>query len=151
MSGRSGLVGRETERRHLIEAVERARLGRGSLMLVAGEAGVGKTRLADTVAATSKALVLRSASLQGATAPYGPLVAALRSHLRSEPDALSGCGPLKPHLAVLLPELGAPAETSDRATLFEAIRCAIATLATPHPLLLVLDDLHWSDAATLEL
>src|SRR5215208_1528722 len=134
MSGRSGLVGRETERGRLLETVERARLGQGSLVLVAGEAGVGKTRLAETVAATSKALVLRSASLQGATAPYGPLVAALRSHLRAEPDALSRCGPLKPHLAVLLPELGPPAKTSDRATLFEAVRCAIAALSTPHPL-----------------
>ena len=49
---------------------------------------------------------------------------------------------------MLLPELGPPAPTSDRATMFEAIRCALHTLA---PALVLLDDLQWSDGATLEL
>ena len=147
----SGLVGRETERRRLDDAVERARGGDGSLVLVAGEAGVGKTSLVDAVAADSGALVLRGVASHGATAPYGPLVAAMRFHLRSEPDALTGCGPLHEHLAVLLPELGPRAETSDRATLLEAVRCALTHLAADGTALLILDDLHWSDAATLEL
>ena len=59
-------------------------------------------------------------------APYGPIVAALRSHLRADPGGLDECGPLRPHLALLLPELGDPAADSDRATLFEAVRCAFA-------------------------
>lgn len=147
----SGLVGREAERGRLEEAVERARGGDGSLVLVAGEAGVGKTRLVETVAAASDALVLRGASSQGATVPYGPLIGAFRSRLRAEPDALTGCGPLQGHLAVMLPELGPRAKTSDRATLLEAARCALAHLAEQQHLLLVLDDLHWSDAATLAL
>jgi DNA-binding NarL/FixJ family response regulator len=147
----SGLFGREAERERLHEALARARGGHGSLVLVAGDAGVGKTRLTEALADESGALVLRGASTQGATAPYGPLVAALRSHLRAQPDSLSGCGPLKGHLAVLLPELGPPATTSDRATLLEAVRSAIACLAADRHVLLVLDDLHWSDAATLDL
>jgi DNA-binding NarL/FixJ family response regulator len=147
----SALVGRLEERERLEEAIERAAAGHGSLLLVAGEAGVGKTCLVESVADGADARVLRGASMQGATAPYGPLVAALRSHLRSEPDALAECGPLVGHLAVLMPELGVPAEASDRATLFEAIRSAISRLSTDRPLLLVLDDLHWSDAATLDL
>ena len=151
MSGRSGLVGRGGERDRLLAAIERARLGSGSLILLAGEAGVGKTRLAEAVAADADGLVLRGGSSQAVTAPYGPLVAAFRSHLRAEPGALSGCGPLQQHLAVILPELGPRAETSDRATLLEAVRCAIAHLAADRHMLLVLDDLHWSDAATLDL
>src|SRR3954451_9247011 len=140
----SALVGRQEERERLEEAIRRAATGNGALVLVAGEAGVGKTCLVDSVAADARALVLRGASMQGATAPYGPLVAALRSHLRAQPEALDDWGPLPGHLAVLLPELGPRAESSDRATLLEAVRCAIAHLAASQPVVLVLDDLHWS-------
>src|SRR5204862_468013 len=126
-------VGRQEERDRLEEAIRRAATGRGAVILVAGEAGVGKTCLVESVAADARALVLRGASTQGATAPYGPLVAALRSHLRAHPGALDDCGPLRAHLAVLLPELGPRAEASDRATLLEAVRCAIAHLASTDP------------------
>ena len=67
------------------------------------------------------------------------------------PDGLAACGSLLPHLALILPELGAPAETSDRATLFEAVRCAFGEVAREQPAVVVLDDLQWSDEATLEL
>ena len=112
---------------------------------------MGKTRLADELAQGSDALVLSGRAGQGATAPYGPVVAALRSYLRSRPDGLDDCGPLRAHLALILPELGEPAPASDRATLFEAVRAAIAHLARERLVLLVLDDLQWSDDATLEL
>ena len=65
----------------------------------------------------------------GAVAPYGPVVAALRAYLRPEPGGLDGCGPLRAHLALLLPELGEPAPASDRATIFEAVRCALGHIA----------------------
>src|SRR6478609_8847304 len=146
-----GLFGRELERAALQEAMERASSGSGALMLIAGEAGVGKTALVDEVARTWGSSVLRGAATQGATAPYGPLVAALRAHLRADPDALQGTVPLLDHLAVLLPELGPAAESTNRLTLFEAVRIALAQLASKSPVLLTLEDLHWSDAATLDL
>src|SRR5512145_2779705 len=101
MVTRSALVGRQAERERLSRALERARLGRGSLVLVAGEAGVGKTRLVEDVAEGAGALVLRGRAAHGAAAPYGPVVAALRSYLRARPGGLDGCGPLRPHLALL--------------------------------------------------
>jgi DNA-binding CsgD family transcriptional regulator len=151
MDERSALVGREAERARLAQAVDRARLGEGSLLLLSGEAGVGKTRLAEEVAAASSALVLRGAASTNAVAPYGPVVAALRAYLRLKPRGLATCGPLVGHLALLLPELGEPATTSDRATIFEALRCALAEIAAQRHVLIVLDDLHWSDEVTLEL
>ena len=151
MDERSALVGREAERARLSQAVDRARRGSGSLLLLSGEAGVGKTRLAEEVAAAQSALVLRGAASNTALAPYGPVVALLRSYLRARPDGLAGSGPLRPHLAMLLPELGTQAPTSDRATLTEAIRCAFERVAADGHALMILDDLQWSDEATLEL
>jgi DNA-binding CsgD family transcriptional regulator len=151
MDLRSALVGREDEREALSQAVERARRGNGSLLLLSGEAGVGKTRLAEEVAAGSADLVLRGAANSGARAPYGPLVALLRCYLRANPHGLEGESRLRPHLAILLPELGAQASASDRATLTEAIRCALERVAGEGHAVMILDDLQWSDEATLEL
>ena len=103
------------------------------------------------MAADSSALVLRGAATNSVTPPYGPIVAALRSYLRAEPEGLADCGPLRSHLALLLPELGEPAGESDRSTIFEAVRCAFAHLADSGHALVILDDLQWSDQASLEL
>ena len=102
----SALIGRETERAWLEQAVADALAGRGALVLLAGEAGIGKTRLAEEVAAASDALALRGAASPAATPPYGPMLGALRGYLRAAPGALASCGPLQGHLALLLPELG---------------------------------------------
>src|SRR4051794_10242597 len=151
MDLRSSLVGRDAERAQLSQAEDRAREGTGCLLLLSGEAGGRKTRLADEAAAASSAVVLRGAASSSAVAPYGPLIAALRGYLRAEPDGLGACGPLRSHLALLLPELGEQAPATDRAMIFEALRCAIATAAGDGHALVLLDDLHWSDEVTIEL
>jgi DNA-binding CsgD family transcriptional regulator len=152
MAGQRPLVGRHAELERLNEALNGARRGTGSFVLIAGEAGVGKTRLAEELAEHSRATVLWGRASHGAPVPYGPIVAALRAYLRANPDGLGGCGALKPHLALLLPELGKPAQAGDRATLFEGLRCAFEQAADgDEPLLVILDDLQWSDDATLEL
>src|SRR5215210_5313412 len=145
------LVGRQAERERLSDALDRARLGGGSLILVAGEAGVGKTRLAEEVAREAGSPVLWGRTIHAANAPYGPIVAALRGYLRSNPDGLADLGPLSAHLALTLPELGDPPAATDRATLFEAIHCALRRVAESEHDLIVLDDLQWSDEATLDL
>ena len=132
------------------ERLDRAVLGDGGILLVAGEAGVGKTRLLDDLTGSATVTVLRGAASQDTTPAYGPLVSALRSHLRVEPSALEDCGPLGEHLRVLLPELGPAPEGVDVATLREAIRCALVSISEERGALLVLDDLQWADAATLE-
>ena len=147
---RGVLIERDAERAWLEAALAEALEGRGSLVLLAGEAGVGKTRLAEEVFGSAHAHFLRGLSSPGMPA-YGSVTSALRGFLRAVPGGLSACGPLRPHLALLLPELGNAIEESDRATLFEAIRCALATVAAERPAVVLLDDLQWSDDATLEL
>jgi DNA-binding NarL/FixJ family response regulator len=150
MGTRTPLVGRSAEVARLRAAADRARQGAGSLLLLSGEAGVGKSRLTEE-ALGPRDVVLRGAAISGTTSAYGPIVDALRSHLRSDPEALADCGPLLPHLALLLPELGAGADEPERATIFEAVRCALAHLAAGQAAIVVLDDLQWSDETTLEL
>jgi len=145
------LIGRELERAQLTAARDDAIAGGGSLVLLSGEAGAGKTRLAqDALADSANATFVRGAATP-ACSPFGPITAALRSYLRTEPQGLRSCGPLGAHLALLLPELGEARTTGDRATLFEAIRCGLAAMVSRRPAAMLLDDLQWSDEATLEL
>ncbi len=87
MAGRTALVGREAETARLDGALHQAARGRGALVLLSGEAGVGKTRLTEELAGRATGPVLRGRARQDGTAAYGPAVAALRSHLRARPGA----------------------------------------------------------------
>jgi DNA-binding CsgD family transcriptional regulator/tetratricopeptide (TPR) repeat protein len=147
---REVLIERDSERAWVEAALDESLEGRGSVVLLAGAAGVGKTRFAEEVVEPVDAYFLRGAADAAAVA-YGPFISALRGFIRAEPDGLSGCGPLRSHLALLLPELGEAVEESDRATLFEAVRCGLAAAAAERPAVVLLDDLQWSDDTTLEL
>ena len=110
------LIGRERERALLRACVTGALAGSGSLVLLAGEAGVGKTTLARQVLAGSGLEVLEGFGVQGGAAAFGPIVEVLRSWLRSAGAGRLIEGPLAAHLALLLPELGpaAPGATARR-------------------------------------
>jgi predicted ATPase len=144
------LIGREAEWERLEAAVDAARDGSGRLVLLAGDAGMGKTALAEELAAAAGGAVLRGTGAHGATPPYGPLATALRPHLREQPRGIDACGALRPQLALVLPELGDPPADPDPGALVEAVRCALRATAEPAPLVVLLDDLHRSDEATLD-
>jgi DNA-binding CsgD family transcriptional regulator len=142
------VLGRDPELEQLGRALAAAEAGTGGFLLVAGEAGVGKTRLVDEALAGGGLLALRSVAAERGSTPYAPVVTALRGYLRARPDGLAGAAE---GLGVLLPELGLHQGSPDRELLFETIRSAFATIAATQPTVLFLDDLHWADAATLEL
>ena len=151
MAVNDDLLGREREQAELDQTLAAVCDRSGGIILLAGEAGVGKTRLIETCVARSGLLALKGEAVEPATAPYAPIAAALRSALRAAPDIVTQSGPLAPHLALLLPELGAPPPNTDSATLVEALRCLFLALARTAPAVIVLDDLQWGDNATLEL
>jgi DNA-binding CsgD family transcriptional regulator len=145
------LVGRDSELAALGLACSAAESGEGGLFLLAGEAGVGKTRLGEAAISAGSLTPLRGPADQRGSAPYAPIAGVLREHLRNEPDGLEAVGELRAHLAPLLPEIGRPSDTTDRETLFEAIRAALEAVCRDAPTVAFLDDLQWADAATLEL
>lgn len=148
---RDSLVGREQERAALELALAGLRAGKGGFALVAGEAGVGKTRLVEGVLRVDGVVFVRGDAPEQAPPPYGPIGAALRASLRVDPCALDDCGPLARYLRILLPERGSRPRGGDRATMFEAVRCAFQSIARRAPTVVFLDDLQWADATTCEL
>lgn len=149
-AAQDSLIGRERECAAITRHAAAARARHGGMLLLAGEAGVGKTRLARQALRVSGLTVIEGRASQGGTLPYGPLVAALRS-CSPRDSADHEPGDLLVHaLALAAPDPDAPGG-GDRAALFEALRGAFAALAEREPLALLLDDLHWADSATLEL
>jgi len=142
----ASLVGRERERTMLRAAIDAAFAGRGSLVLIGGEAGIGKTALAEATLAEATgrgalALVGRCYD-RTATPPYGPWRELARA---APPDAA-----LPPWPGALATDgAGTPAAGPD--ALFEQVRDGLAARAARRPLVLLLDDLHWADPASLDL
>jgi DNA-binding SARP family transcriptional activator len=147
----AALIGRERERGVLDDRLDRAAAGEGGVFLLAGEAGVGKTSLAQAALGECALLVLRCACSEQGRAPYAPLIAALRAYDRIASGALAESGRLTSHLAVLLPELGPAPAVVDHLSLAQALRDAFAGIARHQPAVVFLDDLQWGDEATLEL
>jgi DNA-binding CsgD family transcriptional regulator/tetratricopeptide (TPR) repeat protein len=145
------MIGRERELEELGKILFRTGKGEGGLLLLVGEAGVGKTRLAEAAIAAEPLDCLRGVAAERGAPPYAPLAAVLRQYLHRDPAALLGPQPLVAHLHALLPELGQAPSATDRETLFEALRRAFETISARQATVVFLDDLQWADAATLEL
>jgi DNA-binding SARP family transcriptional activator len=162
----SPLVGRDAELGELTRAWSAAVAQQPGMVLVTGEGGIGKTRLAQELAALARAtggLVAQARCYQAERSLFlQPLVEAVRGVLVALPPerVAAAAGPAAGTLAELIPELRdllelpsyqrAPAELQRRRS-FEAVTALLAGLARQQPVLLSLDDLHQAGAATLEL
>ena len=153
-----GLVGRAGELSRLADLVTVAADGNPGLALLSGEAGAGKTRLLDELVGRvpRRTIVCRGTGVGflGGRIPYAPLIAALRSLLARLPrdDVARVLGPDPSDLPLHLPELGPRSETaSDQARLIASVSSVFDRAAELRPTLLVVDDLHFADVATLEM
>jgi class 3 adenylate cyclase len=157
-------AGRADERERLMIAWKESAEGERRVVLVSGEPGIGKTRLVSEV--------VREAHERGATIlwgrcdeelgiPYEPFAEALRQYaaavpaeqLRAELGALGGeLTRMLPELSARVPGLADPVQTepeTERHRLFEAVTDLLAEVSQNAPVILVLDDMHWSDKPSL--
>jgi DNA-binding CsgD family transcriptional regulator/tetratricopeptide (TPR) repeat protein len=156
------LVGRSEELDWVLAALERAASGSGGVLLLAGEAGIGKTRLA--VEALTLARQRGFVTLEGAAYPlqadlaYAPVLEALGPFLsaldpRRQAELVGGLPDLGRLFAGL--HLPPPEPLGDaaleRTRLFEAVSGLVKRIAAEQPVALLVDDLHWADTASLEL
>jgi DNA-binding SARP family transcriptional activator len=161
----TSFVGREPELAELIAGLDDAFAGRGQLFLLAGEPGIGKSRLAEELAVQARlrgARVLVGRSWEAGGAPaYWPWVQSLRAYVSAlEPDALrtqlgdggADLAQMLPELRQLIPDLPPPpaAEAEGaRFRLFDAAARFLRNASREQPLVLILDDLHAADEPSL--
>src|SRR5918996_5016535 len=158
------LVGRQEELSQLEDALLSANRGDGRFVLLAGEAGIGKTRLATELTRRARKLgcdvLWGSCSEAELALPYLPFVEAVGKHLAAQDPAAvrTDLGPAAGELAQLFPQLadgppstpaGDPGQAKLR--LFESVVAPFGLGARDRGLLLVLDDVHWADSSTREL
>jgi DNA-binding CsgD family transcriptional regulator len=161
----SFFVGRVTERAQLEAGLDAAERGEPGLVLLGGEAGIGKTRLVaelGAMAGTRGALVVRGYCLEAkaASTPFAPFVEILRGLLLGE-CAAARVGTAEPGgsaLARLVPEIEPqpgvdhqPWTEDEPLRLFYAVLELFGQTARDQPLLVVVEDLHWADASSLDL
>jgi tetratricopeptide (TPR) repeat protein/DNA-binding CsgD family transcriptional regulator len=165
-------VGRQQELNHLEAALAAARTGVGRCVILRGEAGIGKSRLLaeirGRVVDRGFTILVGRCFEQDMAFPYAPLIDLLRTYMASHglSDLLAALGSDVADVAKLLPELAhdpsvashlagsqatPPLDSEvEKRRLFEALTGLFLQQAGTGPLLLIIEDLHWSDQASLE-
>ena len=157
------VVGRDEQLDDLEDSLLAANRGESRFVVLAGEAGIGKTRLAGEL--EQRAHKLGTTVLWGGcseaelTLPYLPILEALGNYIALQDAATLAerLGPAGRELAQLFPQLGAPTTSSaadptqTQLRLFESMISLLAIPAKETGLLLVIEDIHWADASTREL
>jgi class 3 adenylate cyclase/tetratricopeptide (TPR) repeat protein len=164
---RSPFVAREKELAQLKERLEDAIAGRGFLMMIVGEPGIGKTRLSEELSVHARlrgAQVLLGQCYESEGAPpYIPFVEALRQYVTARPaealreemgDDASDLAKLVSEIRARVPNLPPAASQepeAERYRLLEAVSSFLVNASKPTPLVLILDDIHWADKPSLVL
>lgn len=157
-SGLPEIVGREHELAMIDAALRGALAGQGQVLLLSGEPGIGKTRLAQYASARAAELRMRCcwgrAGEQSAAPPYWPIRQIVRDVVDDE--VIAGLGPAGADLAQVAPEaaggwaaVGKPGE--DRFAAFEAVTGALIAMSRAGGALVVLDDVQWADPGSIAL
>ncbi len=161
-------IGRRTELEQVASALADPTSARSSIVLVAGEAGVGKTRFVQEAIGSARdtgALALSGGCIElgGAGLPFAPIAEVLRSLTTglSRPQVEQLLGSARSELGRLLPDFAREAGGADQheplaqvsvqARLYEVFLGLLRQIAGERPILLVLEDLHWADRSTLGL
>jgi DNA-binding SARP family transcriptional activator/tetratricopeptide (TPR) repeat protein len=158
--GERPLIGREGELVQLRCALDEVGSGLGRVVVIVGEAGVGKSSLVTVIGADARErgarMLLGRCYETQQILPFGPWVDALRGGgVSQEAETLQGLSPVwRAELSRLLPEVSAPdlpVPSDDLLRLFESVAQLVEQLTIHGSLVLVLEDLHWADEMSLRL
>jgi DNA-binding CsgD family transcriptional regulator len=152
------LVGRDADLRLLELVLGRAAAGAGGVVLISGEAGIGKTRLCEELSRSHRdrggQVLLGRAFPEEAAISFGPIADTLRTARRGEPPLWQAALARASVLWAIAPELAATPEVErrsfDHPVLFEALLDAVDDAAGDRVTVWVLEDLHWADDATFQ-
>ena len=158
------IIGRTPEFAALHSLVEQAKGGQGHIALIAGEAGIGKSRLVTELKTTAMAqgfLVVQGACFPtDLTYPYAPLLDLLRALVASNPKASLTAAvetlarDIFPLLPELVPDQAIPPPRlepeQEKRRLFAVLATFFLHLSTQAPVLLIIEDVHWSDDTSLD-
>ena len=144
------IVGRTKEKNSLFGFYDKAKNGRGQLVLISGEAGVGKTALVEETLAHSGLKIITARCNDAGNSPYAPITVILRNCIRESGDKKIDCGHLTKYLPYILPEFGEMNEEVDAETLKETITSAFFNIAGKETTAIFIDDIHWADNATMD-
>ncbi|MEX0875396.1 MAG: AAA family ATPase [Actinomycetota bacterium] len=163
--GRTPFVDRDEERAAMRQSVDAALDGHGSLLLLAGDTGTGKTRLAEEIGAEAEGRGMRfcvgrcyEASRADAFSPFIAVLEAIERESTPRDfrvllgESAGEIARLLPHLRHRYPDIPAPADLpadQERRYLFMSLRDVLAAAARERPLFVLLDDLHWADEPSL--
>lgn len=159
------MIGRDADLSRLEERLDEVRAGAPFTVIIGGEAGIGKTRLIREferrLPADVRLLAGQCVDLGSVAAPYAPVKTALRTLIAEEgaERVLEAVGPGRAALVALLPELaaseagevGTPGAGIASGQLHEGIAVLLETFSRERPIVFVIEDLHWIDAASLTL
>jgi ATP/maltotriose-dependent transcriptional regulator MalT len=152
------MVGRDGPAAALMSALVETASGSPAVVLISGEAGIGKTRLVKSFierARESGAVVLVGGCLPIADVnpPYTPLVQAFRAHLRGLPpdEAAALAANLPPELTPATAEASAAGTADQRAALYVRLVSILTELSEAAPVALVVEDVHCADRSTLDI
>jgi DNA-binding CsgD family transcriptional regulator len=150
-------VGRREQLEVLKTRWRGCRAGRGSTVLVGGDAGLGKSRLVSEFCGSAvgdRGAVARGDCLEYALGPFAPFVDILRALMRDRPDALADALAVRRILSPLFPEFSsgsAPPAVANTRQQFDAYVEAIRRLIGSDRTAVVIEDIHWADEGTLGL
>jgi DNA-binding winged helix-turn-helix (wHTH) protein len=151
----STLVGRARVMSELEQHLREAAAGRGSLCILTGEAGIGKTRCAAELSASAGALRVQTlfgrCPQEPAAPPLWPFAMAFESAAREHPELAARARELMSSIGAGQEALAPDAQSGARFELIARVAALLRELAETRPTLLILDDLHWADASSLSL
>lgn len=156
MSNKSGTTdhalfsNRNRELLEISSALQHIIKGRQGILMISGVAGVGKSTLLQMAVSDINAVIIETKVFEDTSTAFGPVINALRFLLNNVLSRYGDQLTLKDHLGLILPEYQKEGLETDNNTLISAIQEVFWNAADQMPIILIIEDVHWADAATID-